>query len=565
METLLNVVNLTRRRVVKCSSISVGALVSSRLLWEHLSSPPLYVGGTTLESTIVPIRSTGYRLLTTGPARPIALRTELARAGEKRAFLRTGLASVVQLTDLHVTDVQNPLRFEYLDRRCRTGHRPQELLGTHGTTALVRRVNSLRGGPFTGRPIDAVMTTGDNTDNQGVLELEWLLTILAGGSLHPSSGDPDVFEGVAGSGLEEYWQPESTMADRYKEHGFPVVPGLLAAATKPFASPGLDVPWLLTMGNHDAAALGTLEHQPAIAEWYAGDRKVFSASSEEALLLARRLASRRPADHPKLGVGGVGRQLEVIAKRGHTRRVSAGPRRAPFTGGKYVEALRNPRFTGAGPVGHGYAEDDDGSRLYYTHWLSKHVLAVSLDTTNQAGGADGSLGSGQLHWLEQQLISAQGEYVVVFSHHPSDTMTNLAPDPRDPHEPRHSGDEVVALLHRYPNVIAWVNGHCHRNRITPRRHVEPRRSFWEINTASHVDAPQQARIIEVASNRDGTLSLFTTMIDADSPARAPDNDLSPVGLASLYRELAFNDLTYIDRRGSHVDGNTELLLADPLA
>ena len=98
--------------------------------------------------------------------------------------------------------------------------------------------------------------------------------------------------------------------------------------------------------------------------------------------------------------------------------------------------------------------------------------------------------------------------------------------------------------------VAWVNGHCHRNRITPRRHVESRRSFWEINTASHIDAPQQARVIEVASNGDGTLSLFTTMIDADSPARAPRTDLSPVGLASLYRELAFNDPSHLDRRGS---------------
>ena len=308
-----------------------------------------------------------------------------------------------------------------------------------------------------------------------------------------------------------------------------------------------------------------MEHQDATAEWCAGDRKVFSAGSEEALLLAARLCARTPRDHPDLGVGGVGRLMEVIAARGETRGVSPDLRRAPFTGAEYVEALRQARFTGAGPAGHGYARDDDGSRLYYTHWLSEQVLAISLDTTNQAGGADGSLGSGQLHWLEQQLIASRGLYVVLFSHHPSDMMTNLAPDPREPHEPRHSGDELVAVLHRHPHVLAWVNGHCHRNRITPRRHVESRRSFWEINTASHIDAPQQARVIEVASNGDGTLSVFTTMIDADSPARVPRTDLSPIGLASLYRELAFNDPSHLDRRGSRADGNTELLLVDPLA
>jgi metallophosphoesterase (TIGR03767 family) len=558
------VATVTRRQVLQYSSISVGAFAASRLRWEQHATPPLWTEATTLESTIVPVRSNGYRPLTTGPAQPIALRTELARAGGKRAAVRNGLASVVQFTDLHVTDVQNPLRFEYLDRLCGTGHRPQELLGTHGATALVRRVNSLRGGPFTGRPIDAVMTTGDNTDNQGGLELEWLLTVLAGGDVYPTSGDPHEFDGVAACGLEEYWQPESSTVDRYKARGFPVIAGLLAAATKRFTSPGLGVPWLLTMGNHDAAAMGTLEQQDAVSEWYVGDRKVFSANSHEALLLAQQLSFRAGSDKP-LGGSEIGIQLKAIAKHGQTRRVPADPRRAPFTGQGYVDALRDPRFTGAGPVGHGYTRDDDASRLYYTHWLSDQVLAISLDTTNQAGGGDGSLGAEQLRWLDQQLSSHRDAYVVVFSHHPSDRMTNLAPDPRDASEPRHAGDELVALLHRHSNVIAWVNGHCHRNRITPREHDEPRRSFWEINTASHVDAPQQARIIEVASNGDGTLSLFTTMIDADSPARAARTDLTPVGLASLYRELAYNDLTFRDRRGSREDGNAELLLADPLA
>ena len=555
---------LTRRQVVQGSAVSLGALAVSGRPRQQPSSAPVLVEGTTLESTIVPGLTTPYRVLATGPGRPVALRTELAPASGSRAVRRKGLASVVQMTDLHVTDVQSPLRFEFLDRHCRTGHRPQELLGTHGAAALVRRVNSLRGGPFTGRPIDAVVATGDNTDNQGGLELEWLLTIFAGGILHPSSGDPNHFEGVAGSGLEEYWQPGRQATDRYKELGFPTVPGLLEAATEPFVSPGLDVPWLLSMGNHDAIAHGTLEDLPVAADWRTGDRKVFSDHSEEALLLAARLCSRTPSDHPDLGVRGVGGLLDAIGRRGLTRRVTADPRRAPFTAQEYVAALHEPRFTGAGPVGHGYAAADNGSRLYFTHWLAPEVLAVSLDTTNQAGGADGSVGAAQLRWLDEQLTEHPETYVVVFSHHPSDMMTNLATDPRDPGEKRYPGSDVLAVLHRHPQVVAWVNGHRHRNRITPHRHDDPRRCLWEINTASHVDSPQQARVIELATNGDGTVSLFTTMIDADSPARASRTDLTLSGLASLYRELAYNDPSAMDRRGGHQDANTELLLADPL-
>ncbi|MGL5809881.1 MAG: TIGR03767 family metallophosphoesterase [Nocardioides sp.] len=554
---------MTRRRVVQCSAVSVGALAASRLVPAHLPARPAYPEGTTLESTIVPGRATGYRRLTSGPPRQVALRTELAAAGERRELRRAALASVVQLTDLHVTDIQNPMRFEYLDRHCTTGHRPQELLGTQGAAALIRRINALRVGPFTGRPMDLVMTTGDNTDNQSGLELEWLLTLLAGGLLHPSSGDPEAFEGVAGCGLGEYWQPESAARDRYQARGFPVVPGLLTSATRPFVSPGLDVPWLLTMGNHDAAAVGTLEQRRTMSEWYTGDRKVFSADSAQARRLGIRLRARTPAEGP--AGDEVVRLMESIARSAHTRPVAADPRRAPFTGAEYLAALRDPRFAGAGPAGHGYAASDDGSRLYFSHRISERVLAISLDTTNQAGGADGSVGSGQMRWLAEQLHDESDSYVVVFSHHPSDKMTNVVPDPRDPAEPRHSGDKLVALLHRHPHVVAWVNGHCHHNRITPRRHPDSRRSFWEINTASHVDAPQQARVVEVARNGDGTLSLFTTMIDADAPVRAAYTDLTPAGLASLYRELAFNDPTYLSRQGSRADGNTELLLADPFA
>jgi hypothetical protein len=70
-------------------------------------------------------------------------------------------------------------------------------------------------------------------------------------------------------------------------------------------------------------------------------------------------------------------------------------------------------------------------------------------------------------------------------------------------------------------------------------------------------------VLEVASNGDGTVSLFTTMIDADSPRVATPHNLSTAGLAS-YRELAFNDIGLRDRGGRAADRNTELILTDPL-
>ena len=200
----------------------------SRLLREQLPSPPLRVEGTTLESTDRSgLPTARYRQLTTGPPQPIALRTELAPAGdEPRRPAGPGWPAVVQLTDLHVTDVQNPLRFEYLDRRCRTGHRPQELLGTHGAAALVRRVNSLRGGSLH-RPADR---RGDDDGRQHRQPERYPSSSgcspsSRAGVVHPDSGGRDVFDGVAGSDLYEYWQPESPRRPTAtRSEGFPAPP-----------------------------------------------------------------------------------------------------------------------------------------------------------------------------------------------------------------------------------------------------------------------------------------------------------------------------------------------------
>lgn len=170
---------------------------------------------------------------------------------------------VVQYGSLHVTDVQNPLRFEYLDRRCRTGHRPQELLGSQGAAALVRRVNSLRGGPITGRPLDA----GDHHGRQHRQPV-WARARVAAHRSRRGAGAslqrrPRRLRGCRGCRARGVLAARGRQPGRFEGTGFPRVPGLLAAATAPFRSPGLDVPWLMTMGNHDGAALGTLDDRRA--------------------------------------------------------------------------------------------------------------------------------------------------------------------------------------------------------------------------------------------------------------------------------------------------------------
>ena len=132
---------------------------------------------------------------------------------------------------------------------------------------------------------------------------------------------------------------------------------------------------------------------------------------------------------------------------------------------------------------------------------------------------------------------------MLFSHHTIATMDNPIRADDDPRE-RVLGDAVLELLLRYPNVVLWVNGHTHVNSVTA--HARPAGAaapggFWEVNTASHIDFPQQARIVELADNHDGTISIFGTIVDSAAPLAVPGALDTPQALAALSRELAAND------------------------
>jgi hypothetical protein len=133
----------------------------------------------------------------------------------------------------------------------------------------------------------------------------------------------------------------------------------------------------------------------------------------------------------------------------------------------------------------------------------------------------------------------------------------------DPH-PRVLGDEVTGHLLGQQRVIAWVNGHTHRNSIKAHARADGSGGFWEINTAAHIDYPQQSRLVEVADNGDHTLSIFTTILDHAGPADHGGDLNSTVSLAGLSRELSVNDpQAALEATGTAADRNTELLVSKP--
>nr|MBA2522243.1 hypothetical protein [Solirubrobacterales bacterium] len=214
--------------------------------------------------------------------------------------------------------------------------------------------------------------------------------------------------------------------------------------------------------------------------------------------------------------------------------------------------------------------------------------------------AEGNIDDPQFRWLEGQLkaATAAGERVILFSHHAIQSLTSPVPDEAAPpctvpdahgHDvnpgcdidprsssPVHLGADLTTLLHKYPNVIAWIAGHSHVNDIQPYVADDKSSGFWMIRTAAEADWPQQARLIQLFDNRDGTLSIFGTVIDHASPVAAAPAGTTAAGfdraqLASVGRTLAYNDNQVGARQcdpacgeGLAKDRNVELLLRDPL-
>jgi len=571
---------LSRRTLLAGSAATVAgtALATAPAQLAFAEDAGLVAAGTTLEEVAAagPGADGTYRRLVAGPGYAFQVREDALDTSPKasRADTRAPLAAFVQFTDLHVLDAQSPMRFEFLHDITGSAFRPQESLTTQGAVSLVERVNELGAGPHTGRALDCVVTTGDSTDNHEHIELDWFLAVMNGGEITANTGAPGVWEGVQTSGSSHYWNPAGEQTDRYAEAGFPQLPELLHDAMTGHRSPGLACRWYSVFGNHDDSISGTLPSDwDGLLAMYTGSWKFTGFADPVAdRRLEQQVRSAADATAASAAPENAVPEIDRTAAATKDYQVTADESRAPFTPEEYVRAhlAQTPRV---GPAGHGFTEANaEEGTGYYTFEIAPGVTGVALDSTNRAGFTEGSLGHAQYRWLQKlleagssrwydglgrlQTAEGEGTHFIVFSHHTPGTMNNLLLEPGNG-ELRHAGWDVADLLGRFPHVLAWVNGHTHTNAVEVHQHRVPERRYWKITTASHVDFPQQARVLEVVDNRDGTLSLLSTLIEAKAPYQGDS-------LASLYRELSFNDI-HADhaQEGEATDRNVELLLTTP--
>jgi hypothetical protein len=359
------------------------------------------------------------------------------------------LARFGLLTDAHVRDEESPLRATFLDR----------LGGVYASTfrpqealtphVLAGALRALRReGPR------QIVEAGDLIDNAQGNELDQALAVLRGGRVDPDSGAPG-YAGVqdASNADPAYYRPD---VDPPRHHG------LLRAAQQPFRSPGAGVPWLPVLGNHDWLVAGEVEPTPQLDRIARGGWTVADVDAEQAL---RELGTTEPdpqAIDRVLARGLPGRQVAIPADR--SRRLLV--RR---------EVVRRLRAASGVP--------GSGDALDYVADLGPRVRLIVLDTEARDPTA----------WLEARLRAAGERWVLVASHRPL-------------------GERTLALLARFPRVVAALSGHTHTSSIEPYR-APGRPGLWRIGTASLADWPQQARMLSVRATGDGGVAIDTWMVD----------------------------------------------------
>jgi metallophosphoesterase (TIGR03767 family) len=589
-------------------------------------------GKTTLEETIrvqggYGAGDGGYHPLEAGPGEPHVVRRELAKPRKGRAQRRRSLAFFGQITDPQIADEMSPARVELLDPAAGSSSaswRPQEALGVHAFDAVIRNLNRNRRSPVrqgNGKRarMGFAITTGDLADNIQRNEVRWMVTVLEGGRVDPFSGtqitDPSTCsnatpeqiakmnDDVANrryTGVQDYsdwpastpaerqagyWDPDRPSATPGPYSAFPRYPGLLDRAQQPFQAEGLKLPWYSSRGNHDGLVQGNASAAEALFRTIAvGCLKVFPSASfdpDSVKGLSGTEVFRR-----------IGNPDFIASLLGGAGVTPPDPDRA------FVSKPEYKQLQGRADNQHGFGftpaselRASNGTALYYSWAPRRGLRFIAIDTVAEGGGANGNLDDPQYRWLRRELRAAErrDELVVVYGHHTLPSMDNPTPDEEagctDPNEAGCDGDprdsrpihlgakgkaSLQSLLLAHPHVIAYVNGHTHRNHVRAIR--RGKRGFWSINTASHVDFPQQARQIEIMDNRDGTLSIFGTLVDSaapiDPPAPGPAASLTDVELGSLSRTLAANDpqtrdVTDGGGPGGRRDRNVELLIRDP--
>lgn len=440
-----------------------------------------------------------YDLMPTGYTAP-------ASSAQSRQLLR-----FFAITDVHIIDKESPSQAIYMQPlmgKETSTYSPTMLYSTQVLDAAIQTVNGLH----RQQRFDFGISLGDVSNSTQYNELRWYIDVMDGKVIHPASG--------AGAGADSI---------DYQ---------------KPFKAAGLnpEIPWYQAIGNHDHFWLGSIP----LDTGELGDLRG-SYTSSEVVAMGNTLAnsSKIYDTTPPLYYMGVidgstptGEIIKAgkVGDPGFTTppKVVPDPDRRSLTKAEWVGEFFK---TSSSPVGHGFnlvpAGHEKGFACYsFVQQGVVPIRVIVLDNTQRADDdsskihGHGFLDQTRWRWLKRELAEgdAAGQLMIIAAHIPLCVMPKGSymewfDNSENPTSVQNAVDlpGLLAELHSHPNLLLWLAGHRHLNSVKPFRstvagHTEAN-SFWQVETASLHDFPQQLRTFDIRLNSDSTISILAVNVD----------------------------------------------------
>lgn len=388
----------------------------------------------------------------------------------------------VVMSDFQMRDDESPLNVNPVKFLIPSSYYPASAHIAYQVDDMVRTLRNYEAD--VNKPVEMAVFTGDFIDISQYNEVRLGIDVLDGGMIDPDTGaDDDPIPGTFADG-----KPNDTY-DAF------MALGLNGSGDQ------ADIPWYYVTGNHDGLMLGN-----------------FPITNEPLNLFGKEIRGGTREFYDDIATGNMnwfGYDPSLLGFLLHfldgSWQVEPDADRRVVDQADIAQEMFNSTSQ---PHGHGmqHVIEQQGSLDQKQHYsfnsnngLVKHI---ALDT-NMPLGPEGWLTLQSISWLRAELddAAANGQLVIVSSHHkPKDIIIN--------------GYLLIDILNEYPNVIAHLVAHSHMNAIRARAGDDALHSYWEIESGSMVNWPQQFRMLDIQIDPEsGTGVITTTMLNhsTDSP------------------------------------------------
>jgi metallophosphoesterase (TIGR03768 family) len=507
---------------------------------------------------------------------PLMTRTDLMPDSFTAASVtqKVKFVNFFAMTDIHLTDKEAPNQLIWVQQSL-PGYAGQNSSIYSGVMmytpqvfdAAIQTANALhRKDPF-----DFFISLGDVCNTTMYNELRWYLDIIDGKVITPSSGNH------RGASTIDF--------------------------QKQFKAAGLDpsIPFYQTLGNHDHFMIGSFPvYENGLDGSYIADT-VWSVSNDllepvTANFPANIDVNRRNDPDARFyqgvidGTSPYGRIIHggAIDEYDAPPQVVADPNRRSLHRAEWIQEFFN---TTTRPVGHGFnlvssnpnyslvpANERAGFACYsFVPKADVPLKVIVLDDTQREddGSIDihghGFLDATRWAWLQAELADGQSDnQLMIIACHIPICVTNIGTelewwlgahgDSSTTTTNACTITQLVETLQNATNLLMWISGHRHVNTVkafvSPDRDGTPEKGFWQVETSSLRDFPQQFRTFEIYLNSDYSISIEAINVDTAVKAGTPAATSRKYAIATqqiLQGQLKGNPINY-----------AELVPGDPL-